>query len=290
MQDAVCGRSYHPESTPGGLTIHPSVGHDAFAREAVTSATGVLRVVMANLACRESTEGLECVDTAFERSSFDARFGRTPVGRVTTGRHERCATQSRSCGALHDRMGPCWCRGESRQSAQRATSAPPQARFTVQCSIPGWPPSPPPMVYAQISRIRSIWAASYANCGGWSGRSLAGRKDQPTEGKTRRQVTIASERGIADTSGLALQAGFGVGARESSDPRRRPQHRGNGEEPSALPGDQRCRLGRFVKIVMDKADHYGRTVDTVSRWLASTKTCADCAHRLEDLPLQIRRW
>ena len=40
----------------------------------------------------------------------------------------------------------------------------------------------------------------------------------------------------------------------------------------------------------EKADRYGRTVHTVSRWLASSKTCSVCGHRLDELPLQIRSW
>jgi putative transposase len=48
--------------------------------------------------------------------------------------------------------------------------------------------------------------------------------------------------------------------------------------------------GQFVKIIVEKADRYGRTVHTVSRWLASSKICADCGHRLDELPLQIRTW
>lgn len=48
--------------------------------------------------------------------------------------------------------------------------------------------------------------------------------------------------------------------------------------------------GQFVRIVGEKADHYGRTVHTVSRWLASSKTCSTCGHRLDELPLQVRQW
>lgn len=48
--------------------------------------------------------------------------------------------------------------------------------------------------------------------------------------------------------------------------------------------------GQFVKIIAEKADRYGRTVHAVSRWLASSKTCSACAHRLDELPLQIRQW
>jgi putative transposase len=48
--------------------------------------------------------------------------------------------------------------------------------------------------------------------------------------------------------------------------------------------------GQFVRLIGEKADRYGRTVHTVSRWLASTKTCSACGHRLGELPLQIRQW
>ena len=48
--------------------------------------------------------------------------------------------------------------------------------------------------------------------------------------------------------------------------------------------------GQFVKIIAEKADHYGRSVHTVSKWLASSKTCSDCGHRLSELPLHVRRW
>ena len=48
--------------------------------------------------------------------------------------------------------------------------------------------------------------------------------------------------------------------------------------------------GQFVKIIAEKADYYGRTVHMVSRWLASSKTCSACGHRLGELPLKIRQW
>jgi putative transposase len=48
--------------------------------------------------------------------------------------------------------------------------------------------------------------------------------------------------------------------------------------------------GQFVRIISEKADRYGRTVHTVSRWLASSKTCSACGHRLDALPLQARQW
>ena len=48
--------------------------------------------------------------------------------------------------------------------------------------------------------------------------------------------------------------------------------------------------GKFVRIVLEKANRYGRTVHTVSRWLASSKTCSACGHRLNELPLKVRQW
>jgi putative transposase len=48
--------------------------------------------------------------------------------------------------------------------------------------------------------------------------------------------------------------------------------------------------GQFVRIIAEKADRYGRTVHQVSRWLASSKTCSACGHRLDALDLQIRQW
>ncbi len=48
--------------------------------------------------------------------------------------------------------------------------------------------------------------------------------------------------------------------------------------------------GQFVRIIAEKADKYGRTVHSVSRWLASSKTCSACGHQLDELQLQIREW
>ena len=50
--------------------------------------------------------------------------------------------------------------------------------------------------------------------------------------------------------------------------------------------------GQFLKIIGEKADRYGRTVNRVSRWLASSKSCsaAGCGHRLDELALQVREW
>jgi putative transposase len=47
---------------------------------------------------------------------------------------------------------------------------------------------------------------------------------------------------------------------------------------------------QFVRVIGEKADRYGRTLHTVSRWLASSRTCSTCGHQLDDLPLQVREW
>jgi IS605 OrfB family transposase len=48
--------------------------------------------------------------------------------------------------------------------------------------------------------------------------------------------------------------------------------------------------GQFVRIIGEKADRYGRTLHTVSRWLASSTTCSACGNRLDELPLRVRQW
>jgi putative transposase len=48
--------------------------------------------------------------------------------------------------------------------------------------------------------------------------------------------------------------------------------------------------GQFVRIIGEKAQLHGRTVHQVSRWLASSRTCSRCGHRLDELPLQLRQW
>jgi putative transposase len=48
--------------------------------------------------------------------------------------------------------------------------------------------------------------------------------------------------------------------------------------------------GQFVRIIAEKADRHGRTLHTVPRWLASSKTCSTCGHQLRELPLQMRQW
>ena len=47
---------------------------------------------------------------------------------------------------------------------------------------------------------------------------------------------------------------------------------------------------QFVRLLHEKAQRYGRTVVTVSRWLPSSKTCSDCGHVMATMPLSIRSW
>lgn len=49
---------------------------------------------------------------------------------------------------------------------------------------------------------------------------------------------------------------------------------------------------QFVRIMVQKAERYGRTVYPVSRWLASSKTCSSsgCGHVLDELPLHSQEW
>jgi Helix-turn-helix domain/Probable transposase len=74
------------------------------------------------------------------------------------------------------------------------------------------------------------------------------QKGSANRDKARRKVAVAHNE-VARAAGLSPQAGFGVGSRESSDPRRGPQHRGHGQEPSFGAGD----FGRGVGPI--RADH-----------------------------------
>ncbi|MCT2584842.1 zinc ribbon domain-containing protein [Actinophytocola gossypii] len=48
--------------------------------------------------------------------------------------------------------------------------------------------------------------------------------------------------------------------------------------------------GRFVSILEEKAEHYGRTVVKVDRWFPSSKTCSECGLVADSMPLRIRKW
>lgn len=48
--------------------------------------------------------------------------------------------------------------------------------------------------------------------------------------------------------------------------------------------------GQFVRLLEEKAEHYGRVVVKVDRWFPSSKTCADCGAVQDAMPLQVRWW
>jgi len=48
--------------------------------------------------------------------------------------------------------------------------------------------------------------------------------------------------------------------------------------------------GEFVRQLEYKSQWYGRTLITIDRWYPSSKTCHDCKHVVEDLPLDVREW
>jgi putative transposase len=49
---------------------------------------------------------------------------------------------------------------------------------------------------------------------------------------------------------------------------------------------------QFVRIIGEKCERYGRKLNPVSRWLASSKTCSThgCGYVLAELPLHARKW
>src|SRR5271157_1756827 len=48
--------------------------------------------------------------------------------------------------------------------------------------------------------------------------------------------------------------------------------------------------GEFVRQLEYKSQWYGRTAVSIDRWYPSSKTCYDCKHVVDDLPLDVREW
>ncbi|HWS84461.1 MAG TPA: RNA-guided endonuclease TnpB family protein, partial [Ktedonobacteraceae bacterium] len=48
--------------------------------------------------------------------------------------------------------------------------------------------------------------------------------------------------------------------------------------------------GEFVRQLDYKSQWYGRTLIKIDRWYPSSKTCHDCKHVVQDLPLDVREW
>src|SRR5690606_24279757 len=48
--------------------------------------------------------------------------------------------------------------------------------------------------------------------------------------------------------------------------------------------------GTAIRMIEEKAERYGKTVVKIGRWFPSSKTCSDCGHIVEKLPLNARKW
>lgn len=48
--------------------------------------------------------------------------------------------------------------------------------------------------------------------------------------------------------------------------------------------------GELMRQLAYKAEWYGRELIQVDRWLPSSKTCSECGHLLDQLPLSVRSW
>ena len=49
-------------------------------------------------------------------------------------------------------------------------------------------------------------------------------------------------------------------------------------------------IGTAIRMLEEKAERYGKTVVKIDRWFPSSKTCSDCGHIVEKLPLSVREW
>ena len=49
-------------------------------------------------------------------------------------------------------------------------------------------------------------------------------------------------------------------------------------------------IGMAIRMIEEKAERYGKTVVKIDRWFPSSKTCSDCGHIVEKLPLSVREW
>lgn len=47
---------------------------------------------------------------------------------------------------------------------------------------------------------------------------------------------------------------------------------------------------KFVTILDYKAKWYGRKIHKINRWYPSSKTCNNCGHVLDEMPLHVRKW
>lgn len=49
-------------------------------------------------------------------------------------------------------------------------------------------------------------------------------------------------------------------------------------------------IGTAIRMIEEKAERYGKAVVKIDRWFPSSKTCSDCGHIVERLPLSVREW
>ncbi len=49
-------------------------------------------------------------------------------------------------------------------------------------------------------------------------------------------------------------------------------------------------FGSFVNILASQCTKYGRKLIQIDKWEPTSKTCSHCGHKLDELPLKVRRW
>lgn len=49
-------------------------------------------------------------------------------------------------------------------------------------------------------------------------------------------------------------------------------------------------IGGAIRMLEQKAERHGKTVEKIDRWFPSSKTCSGCGHIVEELPLSVRDW
>ena len=115
------------------------------------------------------------------------------------------------------------------------------------------------------------------------------QKGSANRNKTRQRVAIAHNE-VARSRRLSPQAGLGAGSENQVIHVEDLNLAGMVRNRRLARAISDASWGQFMRLLAEKAGQYGRTVHTVSRWLASSKTCSTCGHRLDELPLQIRVW
>ncbi len=48
--------------------------------------------------------------------------------------------------------------------------------------------------------------------------------------------------------------------------------------------------GELIRQLEYKAKWYGRTLVEIDHWFPSSKLCHDCGHKMDQMPLSVRRW